>query len=151
MLRLKRLNCSVKLFMTTANREKRSISSLSFSTRLFNFHHYDSKKTFFSGGMIALTSVKMRCENSELLWKPKTRSLSSRVISTDLNKLIWCVDFPDFHEIGQNVCQILMHQSKLGVKKFKILLWWCPERDNNRNIFYCPASCSFSFSPTHNF
>ena len=74
---------------------------------------------FISGGMIALTSVKMRCENSELLWKPKTRSLSSRVISTDLNKLIWCVDFPDFHEIGQNVCQILMHQSKLGVKKSK--------------------------------
>ena len=122
MLRLKRLNCSVKLFMTTANREKRSISSLSFSTRLFNFHHYDSIKTYFSGGMIALTSVKMRSENSELLWKPKTRSLSSRVISTDLNKLIWCVDFPDFHEIGQDVCQILMHQSKLGVKKFKILL-----------------------------
>ena len=47
MLRLKRLNCSVKLFMT--NREKRSMimSSLSFSTRFFNFHHYDSIRTFF--------------------------------------------------------------------------------------------------------
>ena len=45
MLRLKRLNCSVKLFMS--NREKRSMSSLSFSTRLFNFHHYDGIKTFF--------------------------------------------------------------------------------------------------------
>ena len=76
---------------------------------------------FTAGGMTASTTVKMRCENSELVWKSKTL-IFFLACYLFLKKLVVYLDFSDFHENWPGACQILTQRRKLGVKKFEILL-----------------------------